>query len=321
MRTTLLTTLVALCAVVLPGCGGSSGPTEVAADPATSTPLSEVQEAAVELIGEPDWLTALDGFVWVKRADGFVTKIDPASNKPVGEVEADTKSQQFCEGIGAGGGFVWSCSGSDVVRIDPAALEVTDSIPVGKVHDQGRLVFAADRIWVLSGNGDQLVGIDVATGEPGPPLALPFTCVELGAGADRLWVVCPSANTVLGVDPAVPSVEEKIEIEAPTVAFGTESDVWIGYAEGLARVDVKSLDEQVFFIGLQPTTEGTVAVAGEDVWVRQPTGFLYRIDATSNTVEEQIVPDESLSGGDVLVIDDGLWASAYENNLVLRLRP
>ena len=312
---------VVSCAVVMSGCGGSSEPVEVAADPKTKAPLSEKQEAALELKGEPDWLAALEGFVWVKRADGFVTKIDTASNEPVGEVRADTKSDQFCEGIGAGGGFVWSCSGSDVVRIDPAALEVTASIPVGKVFSQGRLVFAAGKVWVISGaNSDQLVGIDASTGKSGPALPLPAPCAELGAGVDRVWAICPSANLVLGIDPAVPSVEEEIEVAAPTVATGSETDVWIGYADGLGRFDVESLDQEAVFTGLDPTSEGTIAVAGEDVWVRQPAGFLYRIDATTNTVEEQVVADEPLSGGDVLPTGDALWASAYEENLVLRLR-
>jgi hypothetical protein len=318
---TLVWTAIVLGAVV-PACGGSSGPTEVSAAPAASTPLGDAQEAALDVIGGPDWLVELDGFVWVKRDDGLVTKIDTRTNKPVGEVEADTKSQQACQGIGSGGGFVWSCAGSDVARIDPTALEVTDSIPVSKVPDQGRLVFAADRIWVLSGNGDQLVGIDASTGEPGPPLALPVSsCTDLGPGVDRLWVVCPNANMVIGVDPAVPSVEEEIDSEAPTGAFGTETDVWIGYAEGLGRFDAESLDQLAVFTGLQPTNEGVVAVAGEDVWVRQPAGFLYRIDATSNSVEEQVVPDEPLSGGDLIVTADGVWTTAYDDNLVLRLRP
>lgn len=311
---------VALCAVAITGCGGSSAPIEVAADPKTSTPLSERQEAALDLKGGPDWLAALDGFVWVKRDDGFVTKIDTARNSPVGEVRADTKSDQLCQGIGVGEGFVWSCSGSDVVRIDPMALEVTDSIPVGKVFAQGRLVFAAGKIWVISGNGDRLVGIDASTGKPGPALPLPASCAELGAGVDRVWAICPSANLVLGIDPAGPTVEDEIELAAPTVALGTETDVWIGYADGLARFDVESLDQQAVFTGLQPTSEGTIAVAGEDVWVRQPAGFLYRIDATTNTVEEQVVADEPLSGGDVLVTGHALWTSASDDNLVLRLR-
>ena len=96
-------------------------------------------------------LVSHGGFAWVKRDDGVVTRIDPATNTPKGEVRADTKSEGcpercLCQGIGAGGGAVWSCSGSDVVRIDPKRLRVTASLSVGKVFDQGKLVFAGGKI-------------------------------------------------------------------------------------------------------------------------------------------------------------------------------
>jgi streptogramin lyase len=317
----LTLTLVA-AAVALAGCGGSSGPTVVAADPETTTPLSTGQEASLEMKHGPDWLTGLNSFVFVKQDSGLVTKIDAATNKPVGEVQADTKSQDrvICQGVGAGGGSVWACSGNDVVRIDPAAMEVTDSIPAGKIPDSGRLVFGAGKIWALSGNGDRLAAIDAATGNQEPALPLPTSCTELGAGVDRVWAICPNANLVLGIDPEKRTIEEEIDVASPTVAFGTETDVWIGYAEGLGRFDADSLDQEAVFTGLDPTTEGTLTVAGEDVWVRQPAGFLYRIDAATNTVAEQIVPDEPLSGGDVLVLDGAVWVSAFDDNLVLRLR-
>jgi DNA-binding beta-propeller fold protein YncE len=284
--------------------------------------LSSRQEAALHLTGDPDWLTALDSFVFVKRDNGLVTKIDTATNKPVGEVLADTKSEpsQFCEGIGAGGGSVWSCSGSDVVRIDPETLQVKQSIPVGKIPNSGRLVFAAGQIWVLSGDGDELVGIDAATGKPGTALPLSAPCTELGAGVDRVWAICPNSSLVLGIDPEARTIEDEIELESPTVAFSTETDVWVGYADGLGRFDAESLDQAALFTGLNPTDEGAVMVSGDDVWVRQPVGFLYRIDAATNTVAEQVVPDEPLSGGDVLPSGGALWISSYNDNLVLRLR-
>ena len=313
---------VVIGAVAAAGCGGSSGPVEVAADPEATTPLSESQEAALDMEHGPDWLTELDSFVFVKQDNGLVTKIDTTTNKPVGDVQADTKTEYgSCQGIGAGGGYVWSCSGNDVVRIDPATLEVKDSIPVGKIPDSGRLVFAAGKIWVLSGNGDQLVGIDAATGKPGEALPLPVPCTELGAGVELVLAICPNANTVLVIDPAVPGVEEEIELMSPTTARATETDAWIGYADGLGRFDVEGWDQTALFTGLNPSSEGTIGVSGHDVWVRQPAGFLFRIDAATNTVAEQVVPDEPLSGGDVLPTDDAVWVTAFDDNLVLRLRP
>ena len=89
----------------------------------------------MELAGNPDWLAGYGGFVWVKRDLGMVSKVDSTSGQQVAEVRADTKSHVYCQGIGAGGGAVWSCSGSDAVRIDPQSVSVTASVPVGKIFD------------------------------------------------------------------------------------------------------------------------------------------------------------------------------------------
>jgi len=288
--------------------------------PEVTTPLADAEQASIQLPGGPDWLAFHDGFVWVKRDDGIVTRIDPATNRPKGDVRADTKSEQLCQGIGSGGGAVWSCSGSDVVQIDPKQLKVTASIPVGKIFDQGRLVFAAGKIWVLSGEGDRLVGIDARTADVGSTAELPAPCSELGPGAEMLWVLCPRAGVVLAVDPTSASVETQIELPEPSVAFGTERDLWVGSAGSLVRVDLDKLTPVARFANLDPGAEGSVAVDGENVWVRTQAGFLYRIDATSNVVAERIEPANALSGGDVVVEAGSVWTTAFDDKLLLRLR-
>jgi streptogramin lyase len=282
--------------------------------------LADVQEASMQL-ASPDWLTFQGGHLWVKQDDGMVVRIDSRTNKPNGNVRADTKSEHLCQGIGSGGGAVWSCSGSDIVRIDPKRLTVTDSIPVGKVFDQGKLVFVGGRIWVLTGEGDSLVGIDTATVSPDSPIQLPDSCSELGAGPDTIWVLCPIAGKVLAVDPASASVEAELEIDSPSFAVATGSDLWVGSAGDLVRVDIETLEPVARFLGLDPGPDGDVAVDGENVWVRTPAGFLHRIDATSNTVAEQVEPDEALSGGAVLFAEGSLWITAFDDSLLLRLRP
>jgi streptogramin lyase len=319
------TRLAALAAgvAVLAGCGGDAVEVvDVADRPEKTTSLADVEQASIELAGGPDWSIAHGGFVWIKRDDGLVTRIDPRTNEPSGEVRADTKSEQFCQGIGAGGGAVWSCSGSDVVRIDPKRLQVTDSVAVGKVFVQGRLVYGGGRIWALSGdNGDRLVGIDASTATPGPTVDLPAPCNELGPGTDLVWAICPEAGLVLGVDPVSASVEAELELESPTVAFETGRDLWVGSAGSLVRVDLERLEPVARFANLDPGLEGDLAVDGETVWVRTPAGFLHRIDAATNTVAERIAPAGALSGGAVLVDAGSVWTTAFDDNLVLRLRP
>lgn len=311
----------------LTGCGGSNEAeeggsrtvAEVTDQPQRTTPLAQVRDAAIALRGGPDWLTSYKGFVWVKRDDGFVTRLDPHSNKPRGEVRADTKSDQFCQGIGSGGGAVWSCSGSDVVRIDPTTVKVVASIPAGKVFDQGRLVVAAGHVWVLTGEGDRLTGIDTATNRAGPEITLPFKCGELGSGPDTLWVVCRQANKLVAIDVARRSIEGEVDVEAPSAAVGTDTDAWVGSQRGLLRIDAQTLELVARFTNLNPE-EGDLAVDGNDVWVRTVNGFLHRIDARSNVVAEQIRPESALSGGSLLVAEGSIWTTAFDDNIVLRLR-
>jgi hypothetical protein len=103
-----------------------------------SMPLRAARQASIP-VPNLSWLSSYQGFVWVKRDDGFITRIDPRSNRPGGQVGAYTDQQHYCQGIGAGGGAVWSCSGSSITRIDPGRMKIVASIPAGKVFDRGRL--------------------------------------------------------------------------------------------------------------------------------------------------------------------------------------
>lgn len=325
---------VALALAAVAACGGNGDGArartsqertpvvEVNGTAEITTPLAAIQEASIALKGAPDWMTFYRGFIWVKRADGIVTRIDPRTNRPSGEVRADTKRDPFCEGLGSGGGAVWSCSGSDVVRIDPARLEVVASIPVRKVFNQGRLVFAGGRLWVISGEGDRLVGVDVSTNRVGPTIKLPVACSDLGPGPDTVWVLCPNTGAVLAVDPVSASVAGRLDLPNPSAAFETEDGLWVVYEEGLARIDVKSLKQVARFADLSSGAGGgDVVVAGQDVWVRTEFGFLHRIDATSNTVAVQAQPEDGLGGGSVLVAAGSVWTTAFDHNLLFRLRP
>ena len=337
MRGAVLSLLVALMLAATAACGGDGektavGETEagatdapneaavlVAGDAERTTPIAKAQEASIEL-PSPDWLTFHGGYVWVKRDDGFVARIDPRTNKPKGEVRADTKSEQLCQGIGSGGGAIWSCSGSDIVRIDPKRLKVTKSIPVGKTFDSGRLPFASGKIWVLSGEGDRLVGIDTKTARVSATVKLPVPCGELGSGGGAIWAFCPRDGKVIAVNPESASVESQFDLDEPSNGTASDDALWVGSAGSLVRFDLQTLEPVARFANLDPSIEGTVHVDGENVWVRTPSGFLHRVDAASNTVAEHIEPASSLSGGDVIAGAGSLWTTAFNDGVLLRLR-
>ncbi len=290
----------------------------------TVTPLGDVVQGQVELWGNPDWLAGFGGFVWVKRDAGLVSKIDPASGQQVAEVRSDTKSDQYCQGIGAGGGAVWSCSGSDVVRIDPQSVTVTASVPVGKIFDQGHLVYAAGHIWVITGkNGDKLVGINTKSLARTRPVSLGRPCADLGSGNDGsvVWVICRDANAVLRFDPRKLRVVQSVKVDAPTVANSSSGVLWVGTDTRVVRFDVRSLRRVATFPDLAPGYSGDLTIAPDGIWVRTERSFLSRIDPNSNRIVEEIRPPAALPGGSALAFAGALWTDASDANQLFRLSP
>lgn len=319
---------LAVDAIPIAGCGGGGASSQtattrvlrVSGGPRRTVPVRSVQQAAIN-VPNLSWLTFYRGYVWVKTDDGFVVKIDPRTNKPRGRVGAFTGQQDYCQGIGAGGGAVWSCSRSNITRIDPQRTKIVASVPVGKVSAQGRLVFMDGRLWVITGRtGNRLVGIDARTNRPDPPISLPVGCSDLAPGGNAVWVLCPTANRVVKVDVTHRSIAGTVAIPAPYDGFATATDLWVGSDEGLVRVNASSLKRVAIFQGLNPGTAGDVAVDGDRVWVRINGPFVYRIDAKSNTVAQQITSSGSVGGGSLLVAAGSLWTSADDAGTLLRLR-
>ena len=192
---------VTLTVACVTGCGGrattSSTQPHVVTVPdraQRTTPLRAVQQASIN-VPTLSWLSFDQGSVWVNSGDGFNTRIDPQTNKSTGRIGAFTPggAGNYCQGLGAAGGALWSCQGSSVTRIDPERMKVVARIRVGKAFDQGRLVFMDGRIWVITGpTGNQLVGIDTATNQPGAPIKLPFGCDDLAWGGTALWGALPA---------------------------------------------------------------------------------------------------------------------------------
>ena len=104
---------------------------------ATTQPLpTEGLIAEIEVLGGPDWLAADEHGVWAKLDNGSLVLIEPATNAIADTVDVDVGGE-LCQGLGAGDGSVWACSGTDVARIDASHPEVLSVLPVSKAYNQG----------------------------------------------------------------------------------------------------------------------------------------------------------------------------------------
>jgi hypothetical protein len=300
----------------LVACAACAGPPSPPSPP-PAEPYTDFSPVELKVEGQPDWMAAGFGSVWVKGERGMVSRIDPATATITAEIEADTTSPDHCNGIGVGTAGVWSCSFHDLVRLDPGTNRVAATIPTEKIHGQGRLVHAAGRIWILAGEGDQLVGVAEDDGSLSEPIALPVSCNDLGAVADIVFVACESADRVLRVDPAGAKVTADVPIPGPAHLSAASSGVWVAAEDRTLRLDPTSLATTLTVDGVVAGFDGGIKADDTGVWVRRADPFLTRIDAATGA-QTRVISAPFDNGGDVLVDGAYVWVSDPAN-VVVRL--
>jgi streptogramin lyase len=329
MNTRLTTlTIVVIAALALPiaGCGGddedSTAPeTEATAAVATGDETSlpepvsasgakrfELEDRLLTRLSLPsaDWMVAAFDSLWVKQDDGRVVRVDPGTGKVIAET-GSVSSGHSCQGIGASAEAIWSCPPSGAVeRIDPKTNSIAATVRVDKLPDQGRLVSAAGRVWVLTGSGSKLAGIDPAKNKPAATIALDGDCVDLAADGATVWAMCPFEDRVLRIDAATGEVTDELELAGAANGV-VGDDLWVAFEGGVAQVDLESLDVLAVY-EVHPR------------WVREEGGsFLTRIDPEAQRIVETINARDLPSGGDVVQIGDSVWATAYDDATLVEL--
>ena len=307
-------------------CGGDFGespaPPEPAPAPAAFVPsvrqVDDVLVAKLTLNGDPDWLTADERGLWVFRQSGEITLIDTATNDVAGTV--DVGDTELCSGIGASFDSVWTCQRSDVLRIDPDAMEVTHRSRVRKQAAQGHLVGGFGHVWVLTGDGSTLVGINPQTDEVDVEHALPARGGDVVVSDDALWLPCRIDDRVLKVDPETGEVLLDVEVANPVAVAAGGGEVWVGTAADTQRLD-PGTGEVLATADAPAGPEGAVALGEDRVWVRNATDFLYEVDRATGERVGQITAEGLTSSGDVLVLDGEVWVAAYDDQVLFRLNP
>jgi streptogramin lyase len=330
--------VIGVLALSVAGCGGDDGDTSPAEEePATPAsteeaslpkPISVEGAKRVDLsdrlltrisIPSPDWMVFAFGSLWVKRDDGRVVRVDPETSKVLAEIGPGPLGQHSCQGIGASDEAIWSCPpGVAIQRIDPEANSVAATIRIDKLQDQGRLVSAADRVWALTDSGAKLTAIDPRTDRPAERVALGGRCAELATAGDALWAMCPLEDRLVRIDAKAREVSDELALPGATNA-SVGDDLWVGFEGGVAQVDPRTLDVLAVY-DVHPRYGGSIFAADEAVWVREEGGgFLTRIDPEAQRIVETIRAPALPSGGDVVQIDDSVWATAYDDATLVEL--
>jgi hypothetical protein len=295
-------------------------PDAIPVEDARTVALDRVAVNEVKITDGPDWMVEAFSSLWVKRDNGVVDRVDPSDGKVLAEISSGPFKEPVCQGIGASDDAVWACPREgEIVMIDPETDEVAATVKVDKLLDQGRLVSAENQVWVLTDGGNALTGIDVATHEPTSAIELPGACADLAAAASTLWVTCPQEDLLLRVDAAAGEVSDQLELPgAQNASVG--DDVFVGYEGGVAQVDPETLEVLAVY-GVYPRLGGSLFATPGAVWVREEGGdrFLTQIDPTAQEFVQAIEAPRIPSGGDVVVAGDSVWATAYDDDVLVQL--
>ena len=281
--------------------------------PPTTQPFpTEGLIAEFEVLGSPDWLAADEHGIWVKLEPGRVALIDPNMHQIVDTVEVGGEP---CNGIGAGDGSIWACSGGDVARIDASFPELLTVIQVGKTHTQGALSVADGQVWTLIGDGSTLHGYLTDTQDLWSRFALPVRGTDLGIGEAGLWVVSTVDDAVIHVDMASGRVLDRIDVESP-VDVAVDSGVWVATQTESVRIDVASgtIDLRV---PVGAGNDGSIATSPTEVWVRNVDPLMTRIDRVTGAIVDTYT-GEVTAGGDSIYAFGSIWTSAYDDARIFR---
>lgn len=304
--------LASVVLVIASACGGLGAVTTPTAPPGVA--FHTFTTGTLDL-PSPDWLAAGAGSIWVKLDSGRILRVDPQSMDILATVERPAGSEEFdvCQGLAFAGDAAWSCAGPDVVRIDPSTnLAVIQ--PIRKIRDQGNIPFVSDRLWFLTGEGDQLVGIDPQTGSAGNAIALGSACSDVDGSAGVLWVACERDNMVRRVDIAQGAVSDEIAIGSPTHVAVSADRVWVAAASGIVTIQATS-----FAVSEPVATPGTVhrmRVGSSGVWIRAGAPYLTLLGLDGSVVGVWTSP--ALDPGDVVESDGVVWVTDSEEGTLTR---
>jgi ABC-type branched-subunit amino acid transport system substrate-binding protein/DNA-binding beta-propeller fold protein YncE len=171
------------------------------------------------------------GAVWVMNPDRTVSRLDPATGRPVTTIDVDAAT------IAAGEEGVWFISGDDprsVVRIDPETNRAGRRIRVG-TSNLSAIALAAGSIWVSAEADGVVWRIEP---EPSPILRtidLGVGVTYLAAGAGGVWAVNYARGTVSRIDPRTNDVEDQLPVGAVHGLAAGAGSAWVSMAGATAQ--------------------------------------------------------------------------------------
>ena len=318
--------------VALGGCSGDDASTTPRADDSPSAsvslpaaqPVDDRVQATIPITGGPDWLATDGRYVYVKRDNGVVSAVDPATNREAWSVSTGSA---LCQGVGAGFGAIWVCAANDstgnddVMRIDVATRKVVATIAAAKNTTSGRIVIGSDRVWVVGAGADStLVGIDPTTNAVVDRIPLDALVYEIAADQNEVWAVSSADGELLRVDPKAGEVSDRFAVSDEPSALALGELVWVSGKSTTVGLD-RANGEEVHEVPVGAGPEGALAIGSDELWVRSADPLLTRIEPATGAVTDRLTSTAVSSVGDVLSAFGSVWTSGSDDDVVIRVAP
>jgi len=328
-----------LLLVVVSGCGPDDGKADsksAKASPPTvmkpqlPAPVSAADAAVVQLedvetkrvsLSSPDWLATTDGALWVRLDAGQVVKLDPVTGAIQKRIDPP-RGNGLCQGFGAAGDdAIYSCAYDGVIaRIDPSANKVVNQVESDFSTDQGHLVLAGDKVWVLTPDGDKITPIDPGDDSLGKSIDLGSYCVELSGDGSVIYATCTSDGLVIRVDVARREVTHRLALTDPRTIWASSAGVFVSFEGGVAQLDPKSLKPAAVY-DVPLDLGGGIYADSDRAWLRADGGpFLTVIDPAAHRVLQTIIAADLPTGGSALRVGEVVWATASDDGTLVGLK-
>lgn len=287
-------------------------------DDAPRTTLSDRDARILTIPQDPDRLELAGSSLWVNRADGQVAQVDGRRMKVLKLFPTGYSDVPSCDSLGVHADAVWVCAGPNrLMRIDPSTATADEPVTVSALGDLLHLVSVDDHLWVIDESGMKLAGMTTPGNRPEITVDLGGICTEIAGGPQRVWAVCPTDGRVVAVDTRKRLLVADLRLDDPR-QVAVAKDVWVSTKKGVAVIDPQTLKVTRLY-DVTPGITGSIWAGDDAVWIRSEDHFLTHIDPTSGDVVEVIDAPDLPSGGDVISDGSSVWATAYDDQALVRL--
>jgi hypothetical protein len=229
--------------------------------------------------------------------------------------------------VAAAFGAVWVADAGrqEILRIDPAARSVTDTIGVGA--DVQALAIGFGSVWVAGGSSATVTRIDprrdrvVATIPLGRTHGTPNASFAIAVGAGSVWAVGGDA-VVERIDPRTNRVVDRVLVGDARALAADATSVWCGTKSGVI-VRLTPAPDGTHVATFAETGSGVqaLAVRGAALWVVVPglTFAIWRYDTRTGRLASTLPAGEVVR--DLAVSRDAVWVPLYTEGELLRVDP